>query len=737
MHDVTLLSSLESAISGTLRGRNGQPIPNAFLRAATNPFFSMDTFTDAAGRYSLSVGDGSVDLSGSGAGPAAVAPPSFSFSRSGIAVAGPTTVDINLPVAQLSGRVLDPSANPVSGASVQLGSSFFDETVSTFYSSFASLTTTNPQGQDSTLLVTGSGNVTATPPAGSPFVAVSDTFTLTADQQLDLRLGATVTLSGRLRGRGLLPIPGAIVTASVGGTVVQATTNSTGNYSMLVPQGTAFLQGSGEGPAGIAPKSFSFQRFDVVVSGPTVVNIDLPVVQLSGRVLDPAGEAVVGATVEATTSFIDLSVSDFSSALVTTGANGVYSTLLIAGVGGITARPPEGASTLPVSQGLTLAGDTVLDLRLGAAVSLQGTVRGRGNAPIANATVRAVIDFTLLETSTNNDGHYQLAVPTGTLSLFVFGSGPDEVAPPSFTVERSNIVITAPTTIDVTLTTALVTGVVADSNGVPIPNVVVEAGVSSFDADTNFSASATAITGPTGAFEALVITGSGAFTVFPPPIFLSELLPQVVAGDSAGRIVLNRSDVTAPIITAGPSVVHVSDTSVTIGWTTNEASMSAVEFDFSGSGLTFAVLDDRLTTNHLVTLETLNPATLYEFRVGSTDSSNNGPAVSGIRTFTTLATLATPTTPGRDAVPPVIANLAVLSISNSSAIVQWTTDEPASSLVDVVGGGGSASGSFTRLHTVRLNGLHFPSTYTLQRGVNGSEQQPVGAEHDLVLDRDR
>ena len=75
----------------------------------------------------------------------------------------------------------------------------------------------------------------------------------------------------------------------------------------------------------------------------------------------------------------------------------------------------------------------------------------------------------------------------------------------------------------------------------------------------------------------------------------------------------------------------------------------------------------------------------------------------------------TVTVTGGDTTPPRIANLAVLSITLSSAVVTWTTDEPASGQVDfgptALYGDSLAGPTVTTRHTIPLTGLRAATTY--------------------------
>jgi hypothetical protein len=72
-------------------------------------------------------------------------------------------------------------------------------------------------------------------------------------------------------------------------------------------------------------------------------------------------------------------------------------------------------------------------------------------------------------------------------------------------------------------------------------------------------------------------------------------------------------------------------------------------------------------------------------------------------------------TAAHDITPPVISGVRVTDITNNSATVSWTTDEPADSLLeygpDASLGLNLSSGQFVQNHTVRLTGLSPKTTY--------------------------
>ncbi|MFA6107459.1 MAG: fibronectin type III domain-containing protein [Candidatus Latescibacterota bacterium] len=169
-------------------------------------------------------------------------------------------------------------------------------------------------------------------------------------------------------------------------------------------------------------------------------------------------------------------------------------------------------------------------------------------------------------------------------------------------------------------------------------------------------------------------------------------------------------DTRAPIIEGQPVVQERTDTQVSLAWTTDEAGDSFVEYGVTPEyGHTAGSVD--LVRRHQLRLTGLQPGTLYYYRVASTDAAANGPTTSAGYTFTTQ-----PTADGR---PPVIlAGPAVTAVTESSAEVEWQTDEPADSFVDygtdTAYGQEALSDGYDKVHRVRLTGLRPATQYHLQ-----------------------
>jgi parallel beta-helix repeat protein len=164
----------------------------------------------------------------------------------------------------------------------------------------------------------------------------------------------------------------------------------------------------------------------------------------------------------------------------------------------------------------------------------------------------------------------------------------------------------------------------------------------------------------------------------------------------------SEKDKTAPALSA-ISTSGVTTTSVVVTWTTDEAATSQVEYGLASSYGSTTTLDTDLVTSHSVNLTGLTAGTTYHYRADSTDAAGNK-GVSADFTFSTSSA------------GPVIALVAVSSVTSTGATITWTTDEAATSQVEY--GLTSSYGSTTTLdtnlvtnHSVNLTGLTAGTAY--------------------------
>ncbi|MBZ5538878.1 MAG: fibronectin type III domain-containing protein, partial [Acidobacteriia bacterium] len=144
-------------------------------------------------------------------------------------------------------------------------------------------------------------------------------------------------------------------------------------------------------------------------------------------------------------------------------------------------------------------------------------------------------------------------------------------------------------------------------------------------------------------------------------------------------------DTTPPVI-SGTAASLITQSGATIGWTTNEASDTQVDFGTTTGYGSSTTLNTSLVTSHSAALSGLTASTLYHYRVKSRDAAGNL-AISGDFTFTTAV----------DTTPPVISAVSASSITQSGATIGWTTNEASDSRVDY--GTTASYGNSTPLNT--------------------------------------
>ena len=162
-----------------------------------------------------------------------------------------------------------------------------------------------------------------------------------------------------------------------------------------------------------------------------------------------------------------------------------------------------------------------------------------------------------------------------------------------------------------------------------------------------------------------------------------------------------RFDGSAPAI-SGLAAAPDTD-SATVTWTTDEPSTTQLEYGTTTAyGLTSA-LDETLDTSHAVTLSGLAAGATFHVRALGRDQAGNA-AQSADMSFSTAARPRT-----------LITNVKVESISQTGAVVTWTTNEPATSKVryGLTTDYGSEVSDPTPVtsHSVSLTGLTVGATY--------------------------
>ncbi|GAB4388021.1 MAG: hypothetical protein Kow0025_04900 [Thermodesulfovibrionales bacterium] len=132
----------------------------------------------------------------------------------------------------------------------------------------------------------------------------------------------------------------------------------------------------------------------------------------------------------------------------------------------------------------------------------------------------------------------------------------------------------------------------------------------------------------------------------------------------------------APPVVSNVRATAVTESSVTITWTTNEPSTSRVDYGLTSSYGYQSPLDSALRTNHSVSISGLSSHSSYHFRVRSADAAGNE-AVSGDNVFSTsnlaptVDSFVADTTSG---VTPLAVNFTAAASDTDGYIVKYEWD---------------------------------------------------------------
>ena len=175
------------------------------------------------------------------------------------------------------------------------------------------------------------------------------------------------------------------------------------------------------------------------------------------------------------------------------------------------------------------------------------------------------------------------------------------------------------------------------------------------------------------------------------------------------------------------AATSIASSSVTITWTTDQASTSLVNYGPTTNYGASSSLNSTLQTSHSVTLSGLTQSTLYNFQVVSANATSNS-ATSADYTFTTAVGVGAP----------VISAVAAGGMTNTAATITWTTDQPSSSQVAYgptasYGSTSALASTLVSSHSVTLTGLTAGTTYNFQViSINSAGTQATSTNSSLT-----
>ena len=176
-------------------------------------------------------------------------------------------------------------------------------------------------------------------------------------------------------------------------------------------------------------------------------------------------------------------------------------------------------------------------------------------------------------------------------------------------------------------------------------------------------------------------------------------------------------DVTAPVITHSNAtqVTSVTSTTATITFTTGELSDSYIGYSTDTGYANEQGVPTMIASGatHTVTLVGLTENTTYHYKIKSRDPSDNvGTAQDDVNYVFTTTT---------DTTAPVItftSSTDISSVTDSSAVISWTTDEAATSRVDygtdTSYGSNEVNANYNTNHSITLSNLLPSTTYYLK-----------------------
>jgi peroxiredoxin len=206
------------------------------------------------------------------------------------------------------------------------------------------------------------------------------------------------------------------------------------------------------------------------------------------------------------------------------------------------------------------------------------------------------------------------------------------------------------------------------------------------------------------------------------PIMSLSEYEQIILAVGSGR----------PINAPKPPITDVlvqanNEKSAMVNWTT--ALPTTTQIDIDGKNIQTAITPEPVTL-HSLNIKDLSPNTPYHIRIlYNVNNINVSEHSFSALADTVVSKRFLATTSGTDASYPEISGAGTSSITDSSILVTWKTDEPASGQVDFsigndVKGTVSQGNSMNIWHTVKLDGLMPDTRYSLKlrsRDASGKE----------------
>jgi len=417
---------------------------------------------------------------------------------------------------------------------------------------------------------------------------------------------------------------------------------------------------------------------------------------------------------------VTVTIAGESEALlaVTTNSSGYYSVTVADNVYNLGVAAPSGSSFgSSTVNNLIISGSDVTQniILMAGSKTLSGIVYDGNGQPLANVKL-AVIDqisnvgITSIISAANGTFSVGLGAGTYKINLQDYNASILQ-APMNYYIYdvAKDLNLSADVSININLPFATISGKTTDANGVPIPGVKISADKSWYSLFNGYSQyrniNSSTTSDANGNYNFIVIKGLSSETITPPlnsGFSLTTINGLNVQSNFLQNIILPLPDTATPVIIGKPLVTSITDSSAVVIWQTNESTNSVVSFG-QGGNLDQSVVTSQFKRDHSVVLNNLTSDQLYSFRVAVSDKAGNGPVQSVIISFKTQITPDT-------SAPVIVEGPVINAITHNSAIVEWKTNEPATSEI----AGHVSNTELKTNHSLKLTGLNSNNLYSIQ-----------------------
>ncbi|UJR83163.1 Hypothetical protein I5071_52290 [Sandaracinus amylolyticus] len=336
--------------------------------------------------------------------------------------------------------------------------------------------TTGPDGTWSVAIEEGTYDVVITPPPESVFVAQTLSGQVIAEGttlQIVLVAASMVHYTAQLRDREGAPLVEQWVCLAGLVTSTCGITDAAGDVRLAVLPGSydVGVQIADRASSPLFPEHVSFSRPVPTLTADTTETFTIQNRALTGIVVDPDGNPVPNASVAA---FGDVAIPDASgrfSDWARTDASGRFALGVMQATVELHVAPEPGSGVARTQIWTPVDGDTDIVVTLSRPVLWTGHLRDRDGAGIPRVTV-CLRGSNSSCGATDDAGDVQLEVVPGSYSIGI--DGIDEFStpqlPPQVMLTLPGPTLSADTTEWITIENRVITGVVVDADGNPVPN---------------------------------------------------------------------------------------------------------------------------------------------------------------------------------------------------------------------------------------------------------------------------